>query len=207
MRVFLPLVALVCALGFNVAAEAKGWAGQDQNQNQSQEALPICLDRQQKPIEGNNNDQVLYWKTHSQNQYHDRALVSGVLVGVFLDRRSHLQLDVDLDPSTAGGALGDHIEIIYNKSFGQVGEFRPGDKVEACGDYITSTKQAGHYPPSPAGAILHWVHKSNNPGRHADGFLAIGGVVYGMEGDEGGHRAEYQGFAGFSGFWLAPRFQ
>ena len=53
--------------------------------------------------------------------------------------------------------------------------------IEACGDYITSTAQSGPYPPSPDGAILHWVHMNPAGRGHDAGFLAINGTLYGQD--------------------------
>lgn len=170
LSVFVGLVGILTVVSTasaskNVSAFVKG--------------LPDCLDSDRRPIEGNNNEEVLRWKVDSKNQYRDRALVVGKFVKVLLDRPSHLQIAVDL--STDGsGRIQDQIEVIYNKEFGPVNGLTPGALVAACGDYITSRDQAGPYPPSPVGAIVHWVHKSNAPQKHSDGFVAVDGNVYGQ---------------------------
>lgn len=187
MRLHLYVLAVVCVLGFASTAEAKKqkWVEVPAVEETN---LPTCLDRNRQAIRGDNNAEVLRWKEQTQNQYKDRALISGTLVGVILDRNSHLHLQVNLTGDENGKDIRDHIEIVYNKSFGEVAAVSPGMKVQACGDYITASEQSGPYKPSPVGAIVHWVHKSNTPDRHANGFLAIDGKVYGLKDEEGGGR-------------------
>lgn len=141
---------------------------------------PPCLGENGQPLT-NSVAQVLKWKESTPNQFKARALISGVIVGTTLDRNSHLQLEVDLTPQTSNDRdVSEHIEMIYNKEFGEVTDFRPGLPLVACGDYITSTAKAGGYPASPMGAIIHWVHMSPNPAKHPSGFLMINGVLYGQ---------------------------
>lgn len=141
---------------------------------------PTCMDFDRRPLPVN-NDEVLKWKDNTPNQYKDRALVVGSLVGVLLDRKSHLHLEMDLTPEQGSADRDDHVEIIYNKEFGNVDKIAPGLEVVACGDYITSNAQSGPYKPSPVGAIVHWVHASNNTEKHVHGFLMIGGKMFGQE--------------------------
>jgi hypothetical protein len=143
-------------------------------------ALPTCVDRRGQPM-AVNNEEVIRWKESSPNQYRNRALVQGSLVRILLDRRTHLHLEVDLSPVSPDGDRADHIEIIYNKKFGRLDEFSPGQDVVACGVYITAREQAGPYRPSPVGAVVHWVHSSYNERKHPSGFLAIDGKVFGRE--------------------------
>jgi hypothetical protein len=58
-------------------------------------------------------------------------------------------------------------------------EVSAGAQIEACGDYITSNAPSGHFPASPDGAIVHWVHQSPNPKSHDSGFIVVNGVVCG----------------------------
>lgn len=141
--------------------------------------LPACLDDNRTPL-AVNNSQVLVWKEESPNQFKARALVIGKLVKVLLDRKSHLHLEIDLGTAGAPLARDEHIEIVYNKKFGSVDGIATGAEVAACGDYITAREKAGSYPPSPVGAIIHWVHMSPNPGKHPSGFLMIGKEVFGQ---------------------------
>jgi hypothetical protein len=191
MRLHLYVLAVVCVLGFASAAEAKKQKWVDVPAVEETN-LPTCLDKNRQAIRGDNNAEVLRWKEQTKNQYKDRALISGVLVGVILDRKSHLHLEVNLTGDENSKDAREHIEIVYNKSFGEVAAVSPGMKVQACGDYITSNEQSGPYKPSPMGAIVHWVHKSNTPDRHASGFLAIDGKVYGLEDEKGGRNDRRQ---------------
>ena len=128
------------------------------------------------------NEEVIRWKRETQNQYQDRAFVQGRIVKLIKSRKTHdhLKIQIGRDGSK------DTIEIVYNKAFGKLPKIRSGMSIEACGDYITAREKAGNYPPSPEGAIIHWVH-INTDGygqliereRHEDGFLRIDGVVYG----------------------------
>lgn len=154
--------------------------------------LPTCLDQRNQPL-AVNNDEVVRWKTGTKNQFKDRALITGRFVTFLVNKTSHLHFDVELDSSSIdrNDRYSNHLEVVYNREFGDVTEnLKPGDPVAACGDYITATAQAGRYPPSPVGAIIHWVHKSNNTRKHADGFLIINGHMYGDKGDalKGGGR-------------------
>lgn len=157
--------------------------------------LPECLDKDGRPISSPNNEEVLRWKTSTPNQYHDRALVAGTLVGVFSSKGDHLHLDVFLGQGAKGTGRDSDIEVVYNTAFGNVDEpLRPGMEVVACGDYITATDRAGRYPPSPVGAILHWVHKRMR-GDHPHGFMMIDGTLYGQK-DAPPRGGQYRGFFG-----------
>lgn len=142
--------------------------------------FPSCLDFDRRPLEVNNNE-VLQWKEKTPNQYKDRALIVGSLINVILDRKSHLHLEMDLTPEEGSDDRDDHIEIVYNKEFGRVDRLEKGLEIVACGDYITSNEQSGPYKPSPLGAIVHWVHASNNTQKHVHGFLMIDGKLFGHE--------------------------
>lgn len=163
------LLALVTL--FTINAEAAG--------------RPACLDRNKVAFTAPNNAQVLSWKESTKDQYHDRALVMGKLVGVLLDRSSHLHLEIDIGGPGAPRARNQRIEIVYNKEFGAVTDYRTGSEVYACGDYITTK---GGNNPSVTGAIVHWVHMSPDQGKHSNGFLMIDGKVHGMEAPASGPR-------------------
>ena len=74
----------------------------------------------------------------------------------------------------------DTIEVIYNNQFGAMPRLAPGQIVEACGDYITSNRPNGHYPASPDGAILHWVHFNPADQGHEDGYVVVDGRLTGQ---------------------------
>ncbi len=142
-------------------------------------SLPVCEDNRGRAMQPN-NEQVLAWKTSTPNQYTDRGFITGTLVGVLLDKGSHLRLDVFVGPDRTGGRNTD-IELVYNRAFGDVrSQLRPGMQVAACGDFINAFAPTGRYPASPVGAILHWIHKKMR-GSHPNGFMMIDGQLYGQE--------------------------
>ncbi len=139
----------------------------------AQSAVPVCMAAGQVlPV---NNELVLQWKTTTQDQFHSRGHVLGHLLQAFPDHSGHHHLEVQI-----GAGPTDTIEVIYNEGFGTVPAMKAGDVVEACGDYITAKTQAGPYPPSPDGAILHWVHMAPS-GSHESGFFVVNGVVCGQD--------------------------
>ncbi len=209
MKQFLVLIFVSYFAILTQTAEARhhghhGW-GADQSSSvpsgeSSSSELPTCTDAHGHPI-AVNNEQVLKWKTSTPNAYLDRGFITGTLVGLFNEKNGHLHLDVFIGQNGTGRGHESDIEVIYNESFGKVqGQLTPGMEVSACGDYITSTEQTGRYPPSPVGAILHWIHKSNN-NRHASGFLMIDGKLYGQE-NASHHGGDFESlFSGFGAFW------
>lgn len=134
-------------------------------------SVPPCMaGKQELPID---DQEVLGWKTSTKNQFLARAHVEGTLTKVYADETGHAHFEIEL-----GSGSNDGLEVIYNLSFGALPQLHEGMHVEACGDYITSNAPAGGYQASPDGAIIHWIHKSNDAS-HDSGFLAIDGVVYG----------------------------
>jgi hypothetical protein len=119
-----------------------------------------------------NNAQVLQWKNTTQNEYHDRGHVSGTVGRVYPDQTGHHHFQLQI-----GSGASDTVEIVYNEDFATTPDIRGGMNVEACGDYITANSSSGGYPPSPDGALLHWVHRSNSP-KHPSGYLVIDGKLY-----------------------------
>lgn len=138
-------------------------------------AIPECLDSNGKAMSVDNAT-PLEWKTKEANQFLARSHIDGHFVKVSLERASHYQFIIQIGPDAK-----DLIEVIYNKEFGEYPAVFPGMKVEACGDFINSFAQAGRYPPSPAGAIIHWVHKNPkaSQGSHPSGFLVMDGKLVG----------------------------
>lgn len=136
-------------------------------------AAPNCLSGGQELLV--NNEAVIGWKSTTKNQYRNRAHVSGTLVKDFPDHSGHHHYEVQI-----GANQNDKIEVIYNEQFGPVPAATAGSTFEACGDYITSNAPAGHFPASPDGAIVHWVHESPNPSGHDSGYLIVNGVVCGQ---------------------------
>lgn len=138
------------------------------------DAAPDCLDRGTAlPVM---NDQVLHWKTSTQNQFQARAHVAGPVLKVYPDHSGHHHFEIQLGKDQTAT-----LEVIFNEAFGAVPAIQPGMQVEACGDYITSTAQSGPYQASPDGAIIHWVHASPDPNRHPSGYLMLDGTLYGQD--------------------------
>ena len=120
------------------------------------------------------NAQVLQWKLTTPNQFLARALVEGRIVQIYADATGHNHFAIQI-----GQRPTEILEVIYSQDFGALPQLHVGSVVMACGDYITSTAQVGHLPPSPAGGIIHWIHASDSP-RHASGYLMVDNVVYGQ---------------------------
>jgi hypothetical protein len=138
----------------------------------SSDAVPPCMARGQPiPI---NNAQALQWKKSTPNQYTARSHVTGRVLRVYPNQSDHNHFSLQVGPGPR-----DTIEVIYNIEFGQLPPMAVGMEVEACGDFINSFAQAGPYPPSPDGAIIHWVHYNPNGKGHDSGFLVIDGMLYG----------------------------
>lgn len=117
------------------------------------------------------NDQVVKWKTSTTNAFLARARIEGTVDQVFPDHSGHRHFSLKIGPNPT-----DHIEVIYNLSFGNLPVPTIGMTAEACGDYITSIAQTGAYPPSPDGGIIHWVHRS--PHGHEPGYVILNGIKY-----------------------------
>lgn len=132
-----------------------------------------CLDKSQPvPID---NAEVLNWKDSTNNQFLARAHIEGTLTKVYPQKSGHTHFEVKIGPKPT-----DTIEAVYNNSFGKLPALKSNMKIEACGDYITSTQETPQYPPSPDGAIIHWIHRNPKPSGHDSGFLMIDGVPYGQ---------------------------
>jgi hypothetical protein len=122
------------------------------------------------------NQQVIDWKSSTKNQFQARAHVKGTIDRIFPDHSGHHHFEITIGPDS-----GDVLEVIYNEDFGPAPEAEVGMTVEACGDYITSIAQSGPYPPSPSGAIIHWVHMAPNLNKHPSGYLVMDGVLVGQD--------------------------
>ncbi len=120
-----------------------------------------------------NNQQVLQWKVSEPNGFLSRGYVQGTVDADFADLTGHHHFSIRIGPGP-----NDRVEVIYQLNFGMMPEPTIGSQVIACGDFINSFSQSGGYPPSPDGAIIHWVHK-NPSGPHDSGFVILNGVLYG----------------------------
>ncbi len=138
----------------------------------SSDAVPPCI-ANGRPIPIN-NAQALAWKGSTPNQFRARSNILGRVVRVYPNQSDHNHFSLQIGPGPR-----DTIEVIYNVEFGQLPQIAIGMQVEACGDFINSFAQAGPYPASPDGAIIHWVHYSPSGNQHDSGFLMIDGILYG----------------------------
>ncbi len=120
-----------------------------------------------------NNKAISLWKRSTPNQYINRGHAEGKITQLYPNQRGHQHFAIRLNNTD------DTLEIIYNTSFGKLPSLKVGMDVEACGDYITATRESGPYPASPDGAILHWVHVATHTS-HESGYLELNDVVYGV---------------------------
>ena len=142
--------------------------------------MPVCMNG---PDEMSiDNARILKFKSSTRNQYLDRGFVEGKVL-----KAPGIKNDHDHFVIAIGSGANDTLEIIYNRDFGDMPSINVGDRVVVCGDYITANAKAGGYDPSPEGAIIHWVHESNDPYRHESGFLIMDGELVGV-GQGGGRR-------------------
>ena len=137
----------------------------------SAQAQTACLDNSGNALPLNNN-QVIQWKTDTQDQFHARAHVTGPISKTYSDYTGHNHFEIQLGPDA-----NDKIEVVYNQGFGDLPDLNVGDSTEICGDYIT-TGTVGH-DGSPDGAIIHWVHKNPSGHGHPSGYVVVNGVLYG----------------------------
>lgn len=138
----------------------------------SSDAVPPCLaGGRALPVI---NAQALSWKTTTPNQFQTRGHIMGRVERVYPNQTDHNHFSLQIGPRPT-----DTIEVIYNIEFGQLPQIAVGMQVEACGDFINSFAPTPPYPASPDGAIIHWVHYSNNANQHPSGFLVIDGILYG----------------------------
>jgi hypothetical protein len=179
---------ILLSLGLSVQAPAWARSSRDHNGGSSQQhsegnssgggtyyrsGSPDCLsdNGQNLPID---NQAVIGYEATSAESYLARAHVEGPIVNIYPDQTGHNHFEIQLGDQN-------YLEVIYNMDFGTLPDLQIGMTVEACGDYITSRTQDGPYPPSPAGAIIHWVHENPSNHGHPSGFLMINGQQYGND--------------------------
>lgn len=136
------------------------------------ELSPPCMVRDKQL--NVNNAQVSKWKTTTKNQYLGRGHVTGRISRLYGEKTGHAHFQMEFDRG-----VDDTLEVVYSLDFGKLPKLAIGMQVEACGDYITSSKNTSRYPRSPDGAIIHWVHRSDSPAKHASGYLILDGRVFG----------------------------
>ncbi len=134
--------------------------------------LPVCKNK--NSVITFNNDQVIAWRNEGKNKFLSRALIKGIIVGVIENRQGHIHFEVDFDKDLT--TTRDRIEVIYNVEFGDVPDFRNGDELIACGDFVVDSW-------SPLGGVVHWLHSNPNSSKnkHEDGFLVINGTLTGLK--------------------------
>lgn len=139
------------------------------------EPIPDCLAKGKRL--GVNNAQVRKWKATTRTQFLARAHVSGRVTRLYPTRTGHAHFQMELEG-------GETLEVVYSLAFGNLPKKIPlGTDVEACGDYITSNAPTSKYPtPSPDGALIHWIHRSDSRS-HESGYLALDGRVFGGLGE------------------------
>ena len=132
--------------------------------------LPVCKNKSEDlPF---NNEQVIEWRHTQKPKFLARAFIQGVIVSEIENRQGHVHFEVDLDKDLTTTA--DRVEVIYNIEFGALPDYRAGDELIACGDFIVDSW-------SPMGAVVHWLHynpKAKN--KHEDGFIVINGALAGL---------------------------
>ena len=171
-------VFLGLLLSFGVQAShhgGNGSPGQDPGQSTPADgSIQPCMNQGQVlPVM---NEQALQWRETQASGFKTRALISGTVDEVFPDQTGHRHFSLKVGPNP-----GDHIEVIYNESFGAMPLPQTGEEAQACGDYIVATQQNGGYAASPDGALVHWVHKNTDHSSHDNGYVVLNGVVYGNE--------------------------
>lgn len=176
--IFAKIFLATTLIGLSLPAPA--WTLQDDSNytrsqselfSSKQSAIPDCMDKKTAlPVI---NEKVIQWIRMSKNQFRARGRVQGKVEKIYQDQSGHQHFSLRI-----GTAADAKIEVIYNIEFGRISNLREGLDAEACGDYITANAQAGGYPPSPDGAIIHWVHESNSRS-HANGYVIVDGELFG----------------------------
>lgn len=157
----------ISIFGFVLAFQTQALA----DRNFSTDGTPTCMNHG-RPL-AIDNEQALQWRAQQPSGFRSRAYISGTIDEVFPDQTGHRHFSIKIGPNP-----NDRIEVIFNEGFGNMPVPRHGQNAAACGDYIVATEHNGGYPPSPDGALVHWVHRSTNSS-HDSGFVVIEGTVYG----------------------------
>ncbi|MGK5083446.1 hypothetical protein WDW37_09070 [Bdellovibrionota bacterium FG-1] len=144
-------------------------------------SIPPCLGHG-KPLSLDNN-QALVMKKSAPLGKTFRAHVAGQVTRVFPDKNGHAHFEIQI-----GKNAQDVLEVVYSEDFGDMPDPSNGAQVEACGDFINAYAANNGYPPSPSGAIIHWVHRSDSA-KHDSGYVYLDNVVYGY-GKDGKPRSQ-----------------
>ena len=143
--------------------------------------IPVCEGKNGQPL-ALNASEVIKWKHTTPNKFESRAHIQGKVSKLYADKNGHRHFEITFSDKVNE----DTIEIVYNESFGKIPELELDMSAEACGDYITATAVSGPYPPSPDGAIIHWVHESTSSKGHPHGFVVLEGLLYGNDRSKSG---------------------
>jgi hypothetical protein len=137
--------------------------------------IPKCYSTEGEVLDFNAS-QIIYWKYNTENEFRSRGHIKGTISKLYPNKTGHTHFEITFkDKGTE-----DTLELVYNDEFGELPELSIGMTAEACGDYITATETTGNYPPSPDGAIMHWIHQNPSGHGHPDGYVAINGKVFGF---------------------------
>ncbi len=125
-------------------------------------AMPNCIG-ENGVVLAVDNERALEMKQTAPLGKPYRALIAGTVTRVFGDRckpsgTCHEHFEIQIEGARGNSGV---VEVIYNQDFGDLETPRVGAKVTACGDFINAHSRNGRYDPSPSGAIIHWVHRSN----------------------------------------------
>jgi hypothetical protein len=152
----------------------------------AEDPIPPCpdLDGSALPVM---NEPVAQWKHTQPNQWRHRARLQGYVDMIYRDRNGHQHFGMQIDRNNA-----DAIEVIYNEDFGPLPELHAGMRIEACGDFIVSTRPSHNYPASPLGAIIHWVHMNPDNRGHPPGYLWIEGTLCGQDPTHAGPKRHHE---------------
>jgi len=144
------------------------------------EAAPPCLDESGKELLID-NVRALDLKKKGGDGKAYRARIKGQVVSKTSQRCSsrsgscHAHFQIQIGPQKT-----DTVEVVYSEDFGQMKEPAQGETVEACGDFLNTSRQRNS---GPSGAIIHWVHRANCMD-HEHGYVLVeGSDLYGMGAD------------------------
>lgn len=150
--------ALFLFLALNLLA-ASLWAAE----------LPAC--KAKNTLLDFNNEQVIAWRDQGNRKITYRAFIKGTIVAMTENDHGHVHFEVDLDKDLS--TTHDRIEVVYNIEFGDMPDYRPGDELIACGDFVVDSY-------SPQGGVVHWLHLNPKNNGHENGYLVIDGNLTGL---------------------------
>jgi hypothetical protein len=141
----------------------------------AQSNIPECLGENNQVLPVDDNATIAL-KTDTANGQLSRAHAEGPITKIYPNETGHNHFEISL-----GSAAADTLEVVYDTEFGALPTLEIGMNVEVCGDFINSYAPENGYQASPDGAIIHWIHKTDND-KHQAGFTIINGGLYGQSG-------------------------